>query len=232
MTINYFNLPLFRKDGLAAKHVHVGALDLKQAPGDDGSFEGHGSVFGTVDSYNEIVAPGAFKASLAAHKKAGTLPAMLWQHNPAEPIGSYTEMKEDDEGLFVKGRLELATQRGGEAHALLRGGALRGLSIGYMPEKFEVDEETGLVTLTQVDLWEVSVVTFAANPDAQVEDVKSIDDMTKREFEAVLRDEYGFSHRRARRCASAAFGKDVRDERVQSSTLAQIRQLTETMNGD
>lgn len=86
------------------------ALDLR-AIGEDGTIEGYGSVFGVQDSYGDVVAHGAFKASLAAHKAGGTMPAMLWQHDSAVPIGVWTDMSEDDKGLKIKGRLSLRLRR-------------------------------------------------------------------------------------------------------------------------
>ena len=71
---------------------------------DSGEFEGYGSVFGVEDSYGDVVIRGAFAVSLAKWKEKSRLPAMLWQHNMSEPIGIYTEMREDDVGLYVKGQ--------------------------------------------------------------------------------------------------------------------------------
>lgn len=79
-------------------------LKLKSVS-ETGEFEGYGSVFGVKDSYGDIVVPGAFTKSLQTWKEKGRMPALLWQHQTAEPIGVYTEMKEDDVGLYVKGRL-------------------------------------------------------------------------------------------------------------------------------
>ena len=155
---------------------------------DDGTFEGYGSVFGTVDSYKEVVAAGAFKASLKGHAKAGTLPAMLWQHRPAEPIGVYTAMREDAKGLWVEGKFVLESAKGQEAHALLKAGAINGLSIGFVPKKSEFDEDEGIRTLTEIDLWEVSLVTFPANGDALVAGVKAEDIESLKDAEHILRD--------------------------------------------
>lgn len=184
---------------------------------DEGQFEGYGSMFGNEDSYGDIVAPGAFAESLQEHKAAGTMPALLWQHNPSEPIGVYVEMKEDEKGLYVKGQLELQTQRGQEAHALLRSGALNGLSIGYMVKRYERDEESNIYTLLEIDLWEVSLVTFPANGLARVEGVKMHEKISNladwKSFEALLRDEGGFSKRSAAAMAASArrIGDNERD---------------------
>ena len=87
---------------------------------ENGTFTGYGSVFDVVDSYNEKVAPGAFADSLAAHKAKGTMPALLWQHRSAEPLGIFTLMVEDSIGLKVEGQIAMDTQRGAEAYALLK----------------------------------------------------------------------------------------------------------------
>lgn len=169
--------------------------------GEDGTFTGYGSVFGVKDSYSEIVAAGAFKSSLEEHKENGTYPALLWQHDASKPIGVYTEMREDEKGLFVKGRLSLDTQLGKEAHSLLKAGALNGLSIGFMPVKSNYDDDAKVRTLTEVDLWEVSLVTFPANGKSRVEGVKNLDRISGiaslKEVEKHLRDEGGYSQNAA-----------------------------------
>lgn len=181
-----------RKDGSAGREVRSYALSIK-ATGDDGSIEGYGSVFGVKDSYDDIIASGAFKDSLAAHKSAGTMPAMLWQHEADEPIGIWTDMVEDEKGLRIKGKLALETVRGKEAHALLKMGALNGLSIGFMSKQWSYDRDTDVRTLTEIDLWEVSLVTFPANGKARITNVKAADEMTApKDAERILRDA-GFS---------------------------------------
>lgn len=150
------------------------ALQVR-ATGSDGAIEGYGSVFGVRDTYDDIIAPGAFKASLVAHKAAGTMPAMLWQHDSGKPVGVWTEMTEDASGLRIKGQLALETTLGKEAHALLQLGALNGLSIGFVAKLWTYDRETDVRTLTELDLWEVSLVTFPANTAARITNVKASD---------------------------------------------------------
>jgi HK97 family phage prohead protease len=141
---------------------------------EDGTFTGYGSVFGNVDSYDEIVAPGAFSDSLAAWKASGRLPPVLWQHRSGEPVGPHLEMTEDTHGLFLKGQLLVGdVQRAKEARALMKAKAVNGLSIGFVPREDSYDRVTGIRTLKKVDLWEVSIVTFPANPQAQIANVKS-----------------------------------------------------------
>ena len=160
-----------------------------KALSDDGMIEGYGSVFGVRDSYSDIVAAGAFKASLAAHKAAGTMPALLWQHRADEPIGVWTSMVEDQKGLAVVGQLAMDTTRGREAHALLKMRAINGLSIGFYSKEWKYDTENDVRTLTEVDLWETSLVTFPANSAARVTAVKSIETLESlREVEMMLRD--------------------------------------------
>lgn len=167
---------------------------------DDGVFEGFGSVFGNVDSYKEVVAPGAFAESLAGWKAASRLPPVLWQHRSGEPIGPYLEMEEQPLGLHVKGKLLVDdVQRAKEARALMKAKAVNGLSIGFVTREDSYDRVTGIRTLKKVDLWEVSVVTFPANPAAQISSVKSVIDgiQTLREAEDFLRDVGRLSHSQA-----------------------------------
>ncbi|TFZ60668.1 HK97 family phage prohead protease [Methylorubrum sp. Q1] len=130
----------------------------------DGHFTGYASLFGVPDLGRDTVAPGAFAASLGRRGAGGV--RMLWQHDPAEPIGSWLSLKEDGRGLRVAGRLNLAVQRAREIDALMREGALDGLSIGF--RVMRSSPERGGRRLLAVDLWEVSLVTFPLQPDARV----------------------------------------------------------------
>lgn len=199
-------------------------LTLKAA-GDDGVIEGYGSVFGVMDAYADIVAAGAFAESLKAHKASGTMPAMLWQHDSDEPVGVWTEMVEDDKGLLVRGRLAMGTTRGREASELLKMRAINGLSIGFYSRQWSYDTETDVRTLTAVDLWEVSLVTFPANREARVQSVKSIDDLaTLKDCERLLRDAGGFSRSEATALVSrikALGGRSDSDGGQQAAELMQ-----------
>ena len=182
-----------RKDrGAGGRETRAYTLSIK-AVGEDGSIEGYGSVFGVRDNYDDVIAAGAFKSTLAAHKAEGTMPAMLWQHDPSQPIGIWTEMREDAKGLLIKGKLALETRQGAEAYALLKLGALTGLSIGFIAKQWGYDRDTEVRNLTEIDLWEVSMVTFPANEKARVTGVKSSSDLaTPKDAERILR-EAGFS---------------------------------------
>lgn len=172
---------------------------------DSGIFEGYGSIFHVEDHHKDIVVPGAFAKSLAAWKAKGTLPPVLWQHNSTIPLGPYLEIYEDEKGLFVRGQLLIDdVSKAKEAHALMKAKAISGLSIGYITIVDEYDRETSITTLKEVDLWEISIVTFPANDVARVQNIKSV--KTRRDFEKFLRDS-GFSKSEAVRIASKGFGR-------------------------
>lgn len=134
-------------------------------------FEGHGSVFNNIDLGGDIVMPGAFKRSLAQHRKSGNLPQMFWMHDPSRVPGKWLDMSEDERGLSVKGVLA-ETELGKEIHTLLKMDAVRGLSIGYIAKDQDFDDD-GNRLIKEAELWEVSVVSLPMNPLAQVSGVKS-----------------------------------------------------------
>lgn len=185
------------------------AFDVKTVK-ETGEFEGYGSVFGVKDSYSDIVVPGAFQKSLKAWKEKGRLPAMLWQHNMAEPIGPYKEMREDDIGLFVHGQLLIDDDPlAKRAHAHLKAGSLSGLSIGYTLVDWEWSAEKGAYLLKEIELWEVSLVTFPANDAARISNVKSQfehgDVPRPSELERLLRD-VGLSRNQAKAFMADGYG--------------------------
>lgn len=206
-----------------------------KADGVLGSFSGYGSVFGVLDSYDDIVLPGAFAETLKAAKDSGVMPAMLWQHDPAQPIGVWSLMREDDTGLYVEGQI-LDTQTGRDAYTLLKAGALSGLSIGYSVDAYVIrkDETLGreVRDLSAISLWEVSPVTFPANDSARVESVKYTGpSMTVREFEKFLRDAGHFSNAQAKAIAARGF-KSLRDADDEDDTQyleALARRLSATL---
>lgn len=204
---------------MKTKHFDVG-FEIK-AVNADGTVEGYGSVFGVRDNYDDVIAKGAFIQSLKDHKAAGTMPAMLWQHDADKPIGIWTEMVEDEKGLRIKGQLAMETVKGKEAHALLKMGAINGLSIGFMSKQWAYDRETEVRTLTEIDLWEVSLVTFPANEKARVTNVKSADEMaTPKDAEKALRDA-GFSKSDATAFVSRVMRMgEVRRDSVDSTVAA------------
>lgn len=184
-------------------------LEIKAKPDSAGRFTAYVSIFGTPDSYREVVAPGAFDASLAATAAAGRRLPILWQHNMSEPIGVWDSLTPDATGLLGVGDLWLdvspyarIAQRG------MAAGCITGASIGFYPVAHGFNEETRIRTLTEIDLREASIVTDPAHSDARVDVVKAklaAGDMpTERDFDKLLR-ERGFSRSDADAIASVGF---------------------------
>ncbi|MEM1376193.1 MAG: HK97 family phage prohead protease [Pseudomonadota bacterium] len=164
---------------------------------EDGTFSGYASVFNLPDLGDEMVAPGAFSQSLRT--KGVERIRMLFQHDPDQPIGHWTDIREDQYGLAVKGVIDTNVERGREVLSLLRTGSLDGLSIGFKTVEARPDAATGTRLITKADLWEISVVTFPMLPQARVSDVKSARALpTTRTFERWLVREAGFSRSQAR----------------------------------
>ncbi len=149
----------------------ISKLNIKSL-NEDGMFIGYASVFDVIDFQNDQVMPGAFTQSLKNYKEQNTWPKMLWQHDHNHPIGVWLDMTEDSKGLLVKGRLLLEVSKGREAYALLKNGVTNGLSIGFSLEEASTSKQ-GHQLLHKLNLHEVSLVTYAANPMAKVEWVKS-----------------------------------------------------------
>lgn len=146
----------------------------------DGRFSGYASVFGEVDLGRDVIEPGAFRHSLMKRGAAGV--RMLFQHDPAEPIGAWRVLREDGRGLYVEGQLSPGVARAREVHALMKSGALDGLSIGFQTVRARTDgggtagkrpgKGGGVRRILEADLWEISVVTFPMAPSARVSNVK------------------------------------------------------------
>ncbi|MFC4624219.1 HK97 family phage prohead protease [Daeguia caeni] len=191
------------------------ALQVKDLS-EDGTFTGYGSVYGNVDSYGERVMPGAFARSLAKHKREGTNVLMLWQHNPNEPIGIWEDLAEDAKGLWGKGRLIMEVQKAREVYALMKAHAIGGLSIGY--REIKATPDGNVRNLEELDLLEISPVSFPANRRARIEAVKSdrMEEFARRlrdgnpmpikEFEDILR-EAGVPKSMATQIASVGYAK-------------------------
>ena len=124
----------------------------------DGAIEGYASLFGEVDQARDMVMPGAFAQTLKA-RGLRKIP-MLFQHDPSEPVGVWLELKEDFRGLRARGRLIPDVMRARELLSLLKAGAVDGLSIGYRTVRGQIDPKSRVRRLYQVDLWEISIVTF------------------------------------------------------------------------
>lgn len=190
-------------------------------------FTGYGAVFKNRDLGGDIIIPGAFTKSLAQHEQDGALPVMLWSHQPDVVIGKWHEMKEDKNGLFVRGEIA-DTAFGRDVHKLMKMKAVSGMSIGYQTKNADFDRD-GNRLLKTVDLYEVSIVSMPMNPKANIEAVKRIRDRgidvaeCKREIEHVLR-EKGFSKSEAKSAASRLLASDYLE------TLGEMP--SEEKNGD
>lgn len=136
----------------------------------DGTVEGYASLFGEIDQARDMVMRGAFATTLQ-QRGVNRIP-MLFQHDPAEPVGVWLELREDHRGLYARGRLIPEVTRGRELLSLLRAGAIDGLSIGFRTVKGTIDPRTRVRRLAAVDLWEISIVTFPLLAGARVRAVK------------------------------------------------------------
>jgi len=157
-------------------------LELSGVTG-DGMFSGYASVFGEVDLGKDRIERGAFMNSLVERGAPGV--RMLYQHDPNEPIGAWKTIREDARGLYVEGVLSPGVGRAREVLALMKSGALDGLSIGFRTVKARTDAKTGVRRILEADLWEISVVTFPMLPSARVSNVKYARFFRDRETELV-----------------------------------------------
>ena len=211
--------------------------ELKAYNGDDeeekGVFSGYGSIFGNKDLGNDVMVQGAFAKSIASKGPKGV--KLLYQHDAKEPIGVFDEIIEDKKGLRVKGRLAMGTQKGREVYELMKMGAIDGLSIGYRvsPKGAMYDERGKKRMLKEVDLMEISAVTFPMNTRARVQAVKG-EQRTVREWEETMRDACGLSRSESKVAANAVFKaldqREVGDE--QKEVIDSMAKLTKILKGD
>ena len=190
------------EEEMQQKSLEVSAELSLKADAEDGTFSGYASIFGNKDLGGDVVEEGAFVKSLRRRKAKQV--KMLWQHKTDKPIGVYDRISEDGDGLKVSGRLALGTQGGRDAYELLKMGAIDGLSIGYKadPAKQYYDDRRRKRHLKEVDLMEISLVTFPMNPKATIQAVKGID-RTIRDWEKFLREEGDLSRSEAKIAAKA-----------------------------
>ncbi|MGH1418208.1 MAG: HK97 family phage prohead protease [Hyphomicrobiaceae bacterium] len=215
------------------------ALDLKSVA-TDGVFEGYASVFNRQDLGHDIVAPGAFRETLRNRGVSGV--KMLFQHDPNQPIGVWDVIEEDRRGLFAKGRLMPTVAKAREVLALMRAGALDGLSIGFRTLRGRRNTKTGIRRIEKLDLWEISVVTFPMLPEARIETVKTApfagEIPTEREFERWLTRDAGLTRTEARAVMHRGFKglnalRDASGGRCEHERLAnKIAQATRMFRGE
>ena len=239
--------------GLTAKHEdgQSNTMNLKHmvipfskmegdANSEEGIFEGYGSVFDNVDSHGDIVRRGAFNDSLRAFQKEGLMPSMYWMHKMDEPIGDWLEMREDENGLYVKGRLwirgDRAVPNAIKAYNMMMGTGKKGLSIGYFTEEQEASEYDGgsVNNLLKVRLLETSVVGWGSNPLSNVSNVKSLlgedgSPLSKREVERKLRDA-GLSRNEAKAFIAGGYDAAFRDEKSADESEERDASLESDLN--
>jgi len=195
-----------------------------------GVFEGYGSIFNNTDLGNDVIVNGAFTKSI---KKTGAKGVkLLYQHKTDMPIGVYESIEEDEKGLKVRGRLAMKTQAGRETYELMKMGALDGLSIGFRtsPKGQSYDPKTRVRKISEVELMEISVVTFPMNPKAKVQKVKG-QELSIREWENGLRDAFSLSRSEAKMAAKAvqdAFTQRDAEEKV-NPDVESIKNLTQKL---
>jgi HK97 family phage prohead protease len=198
---------------------------------EDGVFSGYASLFGKADLGKDVVERGAFAKSLRQRGAAGI--RMLFQHDPNEPIGAWSEIREDERGLFVRGQIARGVERGREVLELMRAGALDGLSIGFRTVRARKDGASGLRRILEADLWEISVVTFPMLPGARVDRVKAQSLPTKREFERWLTRDAGLTRGQALTVVTKGYAELLRERDAARATpqgLAEvIRAAAKTM---
>lgn len=207
--------------------------DLTTMGDNTGEFVGYGAVFGNVDRGGDKILMGAFAKSIIQKGAKGI--KCLFQHNTDEPIGIYTEIAEDANGLIVKGQLAMGTQRGKETYELMKMGAIDGLSIGYRvnPKGYTYEDNGKVRVLSDLDLMEISAVTFPMNPKATISAVKAAN-KTIREWENFLRDAGSLSHSESKAAAKAVVkALNLRDaDEDKPELLGAIKQLTDIIRSN
>ncbi|TPW29447.1 HK97 family phage prohead protease [Martelella alba] len=189
---------------LSAATLKYADLSLTDLAG-DGRFSGYASIFGEVDLGKDAIERGAFRRSLEKRGAEGV--RMLFQHDPSEPVGSWTKLREDGRGLYVEGQLSSDVARAREIHALMKSGGLDGLSIGFQTVRAKTDAKSGIRRILEADLWEISIVTFPMLPSARVDSVKHAEEVfpTIRNFERWLTRDAGLSRKAARRFLAGGY---------------------------
>lgn len=160
-----------KKSDMPQREYKSVSFVLESADESTGEFSGYAAVFGNVDSGGDIIEKGAFTKTIAEDFARIKI---LSQHNSYDlPIGKPLELREDEKGLYIRGKIS-DTQTGRDIRTLLKDGVLAELSIGYDAVDFEWDGDSGIRHLKEIKLWEVSIVTWAMNDQAKINDVKSL----------------------------------------------------------
>jgi len=213
-------------------------FEIKANNDSTGSFTAYGNVFNVVDEADDITMKGAFLNSIKQHKDNNTMPRLLEQHgHRSMPIGIITDIFEDTKGLKFSGELNLETQAGREAYALLKQGAIDTFSIGYITLQSEQQNHNGQMVraLLEVDLKEISLVTFACNPESRIESIKSAlskhETITTKMVQKALQ-ESGLSNRQAEQAINQIKSVDLSTKESEMTKENIDLKSTETINKD
>jgi len=211
-------------------------FEIKATNDEDGTFVAYGNVFNVIDQASDVTVPGAFSNTIANHKANGTMPKFLAQHgHTTMPIGIITDMVEDDKGLRFEGKFALETQAGREAYSLVKMTAIDEFSIGFVTLQSEKQIMAGkqVRALMEVDVREISLVTFACNPESKIESIKSAVDnnesITPRMVQKALQ-ESGLSKRQAEKAINKM--QSPSDSEMESKMTEQIKPNEELSGGD
>lgn len=212
------------------KQLEFNCTKVKALDADSGTFSAYGNVIGVLDHAGDVTVKGAFENTIMNHKANGTMPKFLGQHQGRMmPLGIITDLKEDETGLYFEGKFCLETQAGREAHALCKMGAIDQFSIGYMTIKERYDNTKGVNYLHELDVKEISLVTFACNEASTLQSIKSLDDgfeLTDRAIQDMLR-ESGISKRKAEKLVNQYKAANAPKE-IDVKTITDFREKIDT----
>lgn len=201
--------------------MELKTFDLKDVATEERTFTGYAAAYGNEDSDGDVIEMGAFADSIKGSRDKIKI---LWQHKSAEPIGVPVEMREDENGLWVKGKIS-KTARGDEALELMRDGVVSAMSVGFIINDADYDEN-GRRHIKSGRLMEFSLVTFPANDQAVIQSVKEVNE---REIERVLR-EAGVSRAMAKTIVATGV-KGLRDAERDAIEEQELVDLIQTLRG-
>lgn len=148
-------------------------LEIKSLNEDSGAFSGYGAVFNNIDHDGDIIRKGAFSDTLQSWEEKSALPALLWMHDLSQPLGTYTDMREDSKGLYVEGQLLINDDPlAKKAFAHMKAGSVSGLSVGFQTKDYEFDHSNNTRIIKAVDLFEISLVSLPANDETRITNIK------------------------------------------------------------